>query len=336
MPVEIIQMPTSLDRLADQIRADLERRDQSWEGWIETTLDLCQHLAEARAAIRDNITFNQWCNRQGFRLNDDDRAAAVAIGKDIAKARAVLERTERRSLRYIHKLEYGPRYVAKNKAKLTRPDPPAPPPPRPRSPPRPARRTKLTDDMREQVAGRLVAGEPQADIVRAVNTGRADKDKISVTVVKTVKAELDAGLIADPNTSVLSATKQQQFDRALRAARIQLRAELLDEVREEVRKTWEEVFLPHHREQREFAERIIAGRKGVMSRAEYRKLLACLHPDSITDDDRKPRYVEAFQLVRRLEGVLVKPDPESVQGAHSRPLPATLAELMAARKRGRR
>ena len=64
----------------------------------------------------------------------------------------------------------------------------------------------------------------------------------------------------------------------------ELRAEIEAEVRAELRRIYDEHILPETNRKHERAERIIAGFKGLMSRADYRKVLSCLHPDSMADE----------------------------------------------------
>ena len=60
----------------------------------------------------------------------------------------------------------------------------------------------------------------------------------------------------------------------------------------------------------------------------YRKILGCLHTNNV-DESRKARFAVAFQAFKELEDVLVK--PEEVKP--SAPLPKTLGELLAMRKK---
>src|SRR5262245_56619366 len=117
-----------LVRLADKIRGDLSRRTESREQWIEATLDLCIHLAEARAQFKADIEFGQWCGENGFGdnvLNKDDRAAAIAMGGHLDETPDVLQLTDRRSLQHIYRHECRFRHATKparaTKKKSTKP-----------------------------------------------------------------------------------------------------------------------------------------------------------------------------------------------------------------------
>jgi hypothetical protein len=60
---------------------------------------------------------------------------------------------------------------------------------------------------------------------------------------------------------------------------------------------------------------LVLHRDGIFTRAEYKKIAACLHPDRVQDDREKKRYTEAFGLFSRCEKLLKK---------EPRPLPPDL------------
>ena len=113
--------PANLNLLAEQIKNDIDRRGKNHAEWIDATLDLCVHLAEARAAFPANDEFGRWCDAGGFKLSHQDRAAAVAMGKEADRARQVLEATERRSLQLIHAHEF--RLTSASKTPRPKPKP---------------------------------------------------------------------------------------------------------------------------------------------------------------------------------------------------------------------
>ena len=113
--------PTNLNLLAEQIKNDIDRRGKSHAEWIDATLDLCVHLAEARAAFADNISFGDGSMPSAFKLSHQDRAAAIAMGQDTDRARQVLAATERRSLQLIHAHEF--RLTSASKTPRPKPKP---------------------------------------------------------------------------------------------------------------------------------------------------------------------------------------------------------------------
>jgi hypothetical protein len=128
----------------------------------------------------------------------------------------------------------------------------------------------------------------------------------------------------------LSLTAQQKLEIAIRQRRQELEAEYERRVRDEVQRRLEETILPHYKERLAEAERVLKARKGVMDRATYRKIRACLHPDRVQDAELKARYEEAFNLFNKLESVLLDekdlPTPALV-------VPTTLGELMKLKKK---
>lgn len=112
-----------------------------------------------------------------------------------------------------------------------------------------------------------------------------------------------------------------------------LRAEVEAELRAELQKQYEhhfEVMARNH----ERAQTILASHRGIWTKSEFRKITACLHPDAIQDEERKPRYAEAFHLLRDKEEVVVKPEVP----LRASPLPTSVEEMreMAARKKAER
>jgi hypothetical protein len=95
---------------------------------------------------------------------------------------------------------------------------------------------------------------------------------------------------------------------SIRAHRKRLELEFEGRVLCEVRKRIENTVLPSLREREAIAMKIVQSHKGIMSREDYRKILACLHPDRV-DQELKERYEAAFHIFKSLEKVLVKTEP---------------------------
>ncbi|MBV8089416.1 MAG: hypothetical protein JO139_07535 [Alphaproteobacteria bacterium] len=128
----------------------------------------------------------------------------------------------------------------------------------------------------------------------------------------------------------LSLTAQQKVDIAIRQRAQELEAAHEQRVRDEVRRRLEETILPRYKERLADAERVLKARKGVMDRATYRKIRACLHPDRVQDPELKERYEEAFNLFNRLESVLLD---EKELPTPTLTIPTTLNELMKLKKK---
>ena len=100
----------------------------------------------------------------------------------------------------------------------------------------------------------------------------------------------------------------------------------------QVSKAFDEIMIPHAFEQAEFADAVLRSHRGLMSAADYKKILTCLHPDTAMPG-WKDRCAEAFDLFKKLEGVLVLPEQNRIPTSD---LPRTVEELLARRKHGRR
>jgi uncharacterized coiled-coil protein SlyX len=99
----------ALNAAAESIRNGLERMRDGLKTHIEGVLQTAAELSKARTLFKADKSFGDWCRDNGFgedRLNKNDRAALIDFGKDIDRARQVLERTERKSIQLIHANEW--------------------------------------------------------------------------------------------------------------------------------------------------------------------------------------------------------------------------------------
>lgn len=312
MVTDSIVRNSDLSSLATDIRNDLARRDDSRATWVDATLKLCEHLAVARERFgSDNNAFGEWCEEQQFGLNHQDRAAAIAMGGDLPRAREVLEKTERRSLQLIHRIEFieaGLTSVSK-------------------TPLRAPREPVMSDKIRtafEYVAMERAAG-------RNINPKKADK------VLGVSHATIEAAIVLErhveeaqqfkqdlaTNPPVLTEKEQTKLDRWKKVMEVRVREELRIEYIEKTHEIFNTLVIPQFKAKLDRADRLLQAQKGVISRADYRKLLACLHPDGEVNAERK---AQLFHIIKDLEDVLVK--PEEPARSHSS-FPQTAAELWA-------
>lgn len=157
----------------------------------------------------------------------------------------------------------------------------------------------------------------------------------SSTVVRSAVAReegrREAKAEPDIDRALLSMSAQQKLDAAIRQEKRRLELAFAERLHNEVRKWEDEVRLPNLKKQHDEYERVIKARRGVMTRAVFRKIWSCLHPDRIErfgDTGLTKLFQEAFDLFSQLELVLLNeaehPTPVST-------LPATAAEWEAAR-----
>lgn len=300
-----------LARLAADIKADLARCTESIAHWSEAAINLCLHLAEAKAQFPALIEFGKWCEANGFGesvMNAHDRAAAIKMGENIEAARPVLQITERRSLRLILKNECRFGSGAKTKKsgapKKSRGD-----------------HRKLTDEQALSAAQAVLDDRKTMDDAGAMFG-------VSRKTVKAAVAKEQGRREVQPDSSTFARTTKEQFDRAVRVAVAEAREQFEDEVRAKVQKKYDEIFIPHAFEKAEYADAVLASRHGIMSRADFMKVLSCLHPDTATSP-WKERCSEAFDLFKKMERLLVKQEPNGIKPSD---LPRTMEELLARRK----
>ena len=119
----------------------------------------------------------------------------------------------------------------------------------------------------------------------------------------------------------MAPTQRQRYDAALKQARAAITAEVKAKLNEEY-----DFYIQAFNKRVVEADKIIASHRGLMSRKEFRMILACLHPDHCAF----AQAAEAFAIFRKLEDVIVKPDAPAIAGPA---LPSSLAELRARRRR---
>jgi hypothetical protein len=160
------------------------------------------------------------------------------------------------------------------------------------------------------------------------------RDSGHVTKPKTGKEYRDSGDVTKPreqfDPAAAPKTWREKYEAAERRrqreyeARVQQRVQ--QRVRAEVTKIIDEMVIPAWRQKVQRADMILSRDKGVMSRATYRNILACLHTDRAMSDERMKAAFIAFE---ELEKTLVKQEMPS--GGPE--LPRTVAEWEARRRK---
>jgi hypothetical protein len=226
------------------------------------------------------------------------------MGREPEALRACLEATTRRSLREIYRLEFS-RFSSPAKPTKRRKKKPAP---------QLEKALAAVDDL--QIGGDLIT-EKRVSEAAGVSSATAH-------IAIQMRRE-DVPAPAEPlKPAEMRQSMRKRYEATLRQARKELREEVTAEVTGEY-----DVYVRRLNERHIWAEHIIAGHQGVMSRDAFRKIKACLHPDHNTF-----KYAaEALQTFSELERVLVKPDEPAVSGPA---LPTTAAELMARRRQFQR
>lgn len=158
----------------------------------------------------------------------------------------------------------------------------------------------------------------------AAETGLGERMVSRVMQVENARREGRADPIIDPKA--LSQTAQQKLESAVRQHQRKLDAEFENRVQEEYQARLNE-FLPEYKKKLDQAEELIKSRDGVMTRAIFKKILACLHPDRGMGE---AALTDAFQIFNKLERVLVK---EVEMPTPLTSFPKTYEEMMAMKQR---
>ena len=304
--MNVLPLPTRVERLVKAIHNDLQRQAKGDREWIEASCDLCLHLAELRESFKSNIEFGHACEGNGFGgevLNHQTRAAAVAMGQEPEALRACLEATQRRSLEMIYRDEFG-RFTSVRKTK------------------RPSRKQPAVG-VKEQHAAvvydRLTAEgrtftRPDLARLAGVSPGTAARAYNRRQLEEEVRGKVEP---LDPAT--VSPSTREKMEAWQRAERKRLRAAIEAEF-EERYDFRTEPWLARIYERISWAEKTLKAYRGIMSKADYQTIVKCLHPDTAPDPKLK---AEAFRLFTQHKDILIEPD----LGPPGPPLP-TLGELL--------
>jgi hypothetical protein len=334
-PDNVVHMPTPKSRLADLIRADLAKCAGARQDWIDGTLALCEHLAEARMQFPSNQAFAVWLVENKLdTLNKDDRAAVLNMASDLTLARSILAETSRSSLQHIWTQEMQPRLLHLKKTDgsettsgATKQD--KAPPPQPTGKPssgktdKPHRPKQAEADRKFADAVEII--RPLVDKGAALNTRELQKKHNISHVVfehaaQAVRVGIEGHKQAAIDVSILNGSMQKKFE----ALEKKLRAQMDYEVSARVTEHINGFLLPKYAKEFNMLKQLLKHDKPFTDK-EYLSLLWALHEDQTSVQRRQ----DAFGLVKSKEFLLrAEPQPQQKIGT----LPATLAEMMAMRK----
>lgn len=180
------------------------------------------------------------------------------------------------------------------------------------------------DKAREAVRPMVERGEQISRDELAARLGVSAGTIQRAEIAERAALEARTDPVVDPQT--LPKTAQEKLAAALRQQRKAQDDAYQERLSAGIKKMLEDTVLPHYDALKRQAEAAIRARKGVMSRENFRLIMACLHPDSragVSDE----RLAEAFQLVKELELVLVADASVS-----SFTMPRTMDDLAAMRR----
>lgn len=361
-PIERLVMQVKMDlALCKEGRRDVRAGRAKWNAGV---LALCEHLAKIREMFTADQEFGRYIRANGLSemvLSEHDRRAAIGMGQDLATLEMVLSKTARWSIQTIYQYEFrfanvsepteeqpsddvdtdrfanqqqaATQAAIKQNAKMqtqqaTKTKRATP---RPHKPPKVAKvKNPIPPKVREALkvhdamdaAGKEINRQTLAAEAN-VSVGTASR----AIIQRQLEQQAKGAPAAPPNPSNFSLTMKEQYERAVRLARQQIRAELETEIDAAIRKKWDESIMPSYRKKLELSEAIAKHHRGVMPKADYTAILKCLHPDrmkSITETE----LAEAFRIFTKLKPVLVKAEAEELAPLT---MPRNSADLMTGR-----
>lgn len=119
----------------------------------------------------------------------------------------------------------------------------------------------------------------------------------------------------------------KRVERTLKQERKKLEKTIGERVEAGVQQFIQVKLAPRYGRRIELAEQIIAARKGIMTKSQYRKILSVLHPDVATDEAQKAKLAAVFDLFKSFEAVLLEP-----KAADLEPIEAVIEEFVAKNK----
>ena len=191
---------------------------------------------------------------------------------------------------------------------------------KPRS--KPGEKADKFNAARAAVRDRIAAGKPlDARILEKEHGISRDTFERAALAEQARKDALEE-IRVDPVT--LSMTAQQKFDVAIQQYKRKLDIEFEQRVINEAQKRLEELAIPAFRERWESIRRMLDNRQNYMTRTLYKKILACLHPDSRRNMTEE-RLRECYHAFEKLE-ILLVPEKELSTKYITPKLPTSPAE----------
>lgn len=157
---------------------------------------------------------------------------------------------------------------------------------------------KFSEETRERVASLVIdAGKSH----EAAGTQEGVSNIVVRTSVAYEEGRRQGRREAEIDPSLLPKSAQEKLESAIRQEKKKLRAQFDDAVSQEIKSYIEATILPHYEEKEARFDDIIKSRKGMMTKATYRLISSCLHPDRVSDAELKKRFTDAFHAFRRLK-----------------------------------
>lgn len=164
------------------------------------------------------------------------------------------------------------------------------------------------------------------DVTPVVKPTEIDPLKITSTEADETPAEPTAH---EPSKAELKMERmvERRVEQKLKVERKQLEKAVGERVDAGVQTFLQSKVYPTYGRRVELAEQIIAAHKGIMTKAQFRKILSCLHPDATADEEQKKKLAAVFDLFKSFEAVLLEPKAEELA-----PLSDVIEEFLSKKK----
>lgn len=330
----VVQMPTRTDPVADEIRSHIEGMKNAECDWREHAIALCVCVAAAKARYPKTKDFGVWWDAQGFDMNSDTRAALVAMGQEMDKAREVLAVTDRRSIERVYRHEFQVRHAPKSPkaAKKSAPKP--------------------EDGITENNKVADIADTLLADLEDGTPFPPAEEIKIrfscgiktasnglftaryGLRIAKAAPAVVAGG--AAPVADDLSADEKSKVERIV-AREVKKKLDALQKgFQQAVQAEYKKLVAIAHanwKAKLDFADKYasdVRREKYPLTKKQFKELLFFTHPDR-QEGTLKDRAAEIFSIVKDKQDSLVMPEPP-VGGPEFPATPDDLAKMKKAKK----
>lgn len=334
----VVQMPTRTDPVADEIRSHIEGMKNAECDWRDHAIALCACVAAAKARYPKTKDFGVWWDAQGFDLNHQTRAALVAMGQDLDRAREVLAVTERRSLELVYRSEFQVTSARKSqnagKAKSK------------------SEKLKPEDGITENNKVADIADTLLADLEDGVPFPSAEEIKTrfscgiktasnglftaryGLRIAKAAPAVVAGG--AAPVADDLSADEKSKVERIV-AREVKKKLDALQKgFQQAVQAEYKKLVAIAHanwKAKLDFADKYasdVRREKYPLTKKQFKELLFFTHPDR-QEGTLKDRAAEIFSIVKDKQDSLVMPEPP-VGGPEFPATPDDLAKMKKAKK----
>jgi hypothetical protein len=328
-------LPTKSEVIAKKIHQAITGLHKADADWRENAIALCEQVAAAKTLYPRTKEFGAWWDAQDFGLNADTRAALVAMGQDIGRAREVLAVTDRRSIEQVYRNDFQLRDIPKSPAT--------------KEPKNPKRRTQAGKTAEAIITQIKETGAP-IPTTREVSEQFGIQGRQAAHAIDQVNTYLavagDEEPVVDPET--LPPDWKAKYDIAVS----QMKKKAERELKEQLKKMQDMYHDMLRAEVREYNNRLHPGwvrqikfaesyeerapeQNYQFTKEQFRDLKFFTHPDKVAAE-LKERASAIFTILSSKEKYLVRPTPPAAADDKFPDTPDGLWEYANKKKRTRK